>query len=69
MHICISGLVVEYIDAIDVTRVRFPADQGCKGGCRAQLWHGQTLDVKMKKDVRRPNGTHALDMNITLFKL
>ena len=24
--ICISGLVVEYIVAIDVTRVRFPAD-------------------------------------------
>ena len=23
---CISGLVVEYIVAIDVTRVRFPAD-------------------------------------------
>ena len=30
MHVCrissISGLVVEYIVAIDVTRVRFPAD-------------------------------------------
>ena len=25
-HIRISGLVVEYIVAIDVTRVRFPAD-------------------------------------------
>jgi hypothetical protein len=25
-HSCISGLVVEYIVAIDVTRVRFPAD-------------------------------------------
>ena len=25
-HTCISGLVVEYIVAIDVTRVRFPAD-------------------------------------------
>ena len=24
--LCISGLVVEYIVAIDVTRVRFPAD-------------------------------------------
>ena len=24
--ICISGLVVEYVVAIDVTRVRFPAD-------------------------------------------
>ena len=27
--ICISGLVVEYIVAIDVTRARFPADAGC----------------------------------------
>ena len=26
---CISGLVVEYIVAIDVTRVRFPADAFC----------------------------------------
>ena len=26
IRICISGLVVEYIVAIDVTRVRFPAD-------------------------------------------
>ena len=26
--ISISGLVVEYIVAIDVTRVRFPADAG-----------------------------------------
>ena len=26
----ISGLVVEYIVAIDVTRVRFPADAFCK---------------------------------------
>ena len=26
IHHCISGLVVEYIVAIDVTRVRFPAD-------------------------------------------
>jgi len=26
MHHSISGLVVEYIVAIDVTRVRFPAD-------------------------------------------
>ena len=25
-HIRISGLVVEYIVAVDVTRVRFPAD-------------------------------------------
>ena len=24
--VCISGLVVEYVVAIDVTRVRFPAD-------------------------------------------
>ena len=26
VHMSISGLVVEYIVAIDVTRVRFPAD-------------------------------------------
>jgi hypothetical protein len=26
MYVRISGLVVEYIVAIDVTRVRFPAD-------------------------------------------
>ena len=26
---CISGLVVEYIVAIDVTRARFPADASC----------------------------------------
>ena len=26
VHVSISGLVVEYVVAIDVTRVRFPAD-------------------------------------------
>ena len=31
--ICISGLVVEYIVAIDVTRVRFPADAFLAPGC------------------------------------
>ena len=31
----ISGLVVEYIVAIDVTRVRFPADACSAGPCRA----------------------------------
>ena len=30
----ISGLVVEYIVAIDVTRVRFPADAWRVGACR-----------------------------------
>jgi hypothetical protein len=29
MDVRISGLVVEYIVAIDVTRVRFPADAFC----------------------------------------
>jgi hypothetical protein len=29
--LCISGLVVEYVVAIDVTRVRFPADALCSG--------------------------------------
>ena len=32
----ISGLVVEYIVAIDVTRARFPADAYCD--CRAQAY-------------------------------
>ena len=31
----ISGLVVEYIVAIDVTRVRFPADACSAGPCRS----------------------------------
>ena len=31
----ISGLVVEYIDAIDVTRVRFPADAASKGDAKS----------------------------------
>jgi hypothetical protein len=31
-NISISGRVVEYIAAIDVTRARFPAD-GCFSGC------------------------------------
>ena len=35
---CISGLVVEYIVAIDVTRVRFPADafSAVDSNCRGQ---------------------------------
>ena len=31
----ISGLVVEYIVAMDVTRVRFPADACSAGPCRS----------------------------------
>ena len=38
----ISGLVVEYIVAIDVTRVRFPADANCSG-TRAWLCPTQHL--------------------------
>ena len=30
-HISISGLVAEYIVAIDVTRIRFPADAYARG--------------------------------------
>ena len=33
----ISGLVVEYIVAIDVTRVRFPADASLASPCRREL--------------------------------
>ena len=38
--ICISGLVVEYIVAIDVTRVRFPADalSHAAAKCGRHLW-------------------------------
>ena len=36
----ISGLVVEYIVAIDVTRVRFPADAHGDG-----LWPGDRRDM------------------------
>ena len=39
VDIRISGLVVEYIVAIDVTRVRFPADAHCS--LQAPAFHDQ----------------------------
>ena len=44
---CISGLVVEYIVAIDVTRVRFPADArfACRDPCHTD-GSGHTLSAQ-----------------------
>ena len=46
--ICISGLVVEYIVAIDVTRVRFPADASMRkhGAKKSNARSDQTLGAK-----------------------
>ena len=38
LHTSISGLVAEYIVAIDVTRVRFPADANLM---RQSCWYGE----------------------------
>ena len=40
LHGSISGLVVEYIVAIDVTRVRFPADAFSLGSGAARVGGG-----------------------------
>ena len=52
MYHSISGLVVEYIVAIDVTRVRFPAD--------AYLWPGCPYEASFSGNV---HATENGDMN------
>ena len=64
IHVCISGLVVEYIVAIDVTRAQFPADahdsQGRPGQARA--YHMQTLSYEATncQPYPRNNATEAM---------
>ena len=50
----ISGLVVEYIVAIDVTRVRFPAD--ALFGCRTLLLNTQVGDAFIHAKINEQNG-------------
>ena len=53
-HTCISGLVVEYIVAIDVTRVRFPADALSHATAKCDqhiLRRGKYMHVRQGKDV------------------
>ena len=47
VNICISGLVVEYIVAIDVTRVRFPADAICHGKRHNVTLHFKIVGLKL----------------------
>ena len=50
----ISGLVVEYIVAIDVTRVRFPADALFE--CRTLLLNTPVGDVFIHAKINEQNG-------------
>ena len=51
--LCISGLVVEYIVAIDVTRVRFPAD-----ALLFLFWPSPTFFAKKKMKKRAHPGSN-----------
>ena len=51
---CISGLVVKYIVAIDVTRVRFPADAVFDVSCEtvSHLFVANAVATAQRQDVR-----------------
>ena len=66
--ISISGLVVEYIVAIDVTRVRFPADafRSCWCACGMtgaalfhRWWRGQLHEICGDRDGEAGRGSTA----------